>query len=183
MRRAVAAALCAATTLAASAASASVFEMFGAGPRAVGMAGAMTAAASGGEAAFHNPAMLAGSVLAGAWGGFDMTHYDLTISLARPVCTDATATCRSAFPGGFSSRAAQLPRDTSGVQLGWHYPLGGIFKERVVLGAGLAFDALGPMGGFLSLSVLFTLCAPIYLLAARHFTSEKLEHVDAAPED
>jgi hypothetical protein len=102
------------------------------------MGGAMTAAASGGEAAFHNPAMLAGSVLAGAWGGLDATHYDLNITLARPVCTDATVTCRGAFPGGYSSRAPQLPRDASGVQLGWHYPLGGVFKERVVLGVGLA---------------------------------------------
>ncbi len=108
----------------------------------------MTAAASGGEASFHNPAMLAGSTLAGAWGGFDYTHYSLDINMARPVCTDPTATCRSLFPAGFSSRAPRLPRDTSGAQLGWHYPLGGIFKERVVLGASLAL----PNGNLIRIS-------------------------------
>ncbi len=133
-----AAAVCAMTALPSAAGHASVFEMFGAGPRAVGMGGAMTAAASGGEAAFHNPAMLAGAALAGAWGGFDYTHYDLSITLQRPVCLDATATCRSQYLGGFSSRAPQLPTDSSGAQVGWHYPLGGIFKERVVVGATLA---------------------------------------------
>ncbi len=141
MKRALATAAAAVVSLAAAPAFASVFEMFGAGPRAVGMGGAMTAAASGGEASFHNPAMLAGAALAGAWGGFDYTHFDLNITLQRPVCTDATASCRSQFPGGFSSRAPQLPRDTGGAQLGWHYPLGGVFKERVVLGASLALPA------------------------------------------
>lgn len=118
--------------------SASVFEMFGAGPRAAGMAGAMTAAATGGEAAFHNPAMLAGSTLAGAWGGFNVTHNALTITLQRSVCTDGTPVCRGRFPDGFSHRGTQLPRDSSGAQLGWHYPLGGVFRDRVVLGAGLS---------------------------------------------
>lgn len=123
------------------AAHASVFEMFGAGPRAVGMGGAMTAAASGGEASFHNPAMLGGAALAGAWGGFDFTHNALTITLSRPVCTGDTSMCRTNFPTGFSTRNPQLPRDSSGFQLGWHYPLAGIFHRRVVLGAGLSLPS------------------------------------------
>ena len=36
---------------------------------------------------------------------------------------------------------------------------------------------------FLALAVLFTVCAPIYLLASRQFKEDKIEHLDNAPQD
>jgi hypothetical protein len=117
---------------------ASVFELFGAGPRSVGMAGAMAGAARGAEAAFHNPALLGDSRLAGVWAGFTSTVHDLSVQLARPACTGPYLACRAQHIAGFSSRETHLPRDTGGLTLGWHYPLGGVFHNRVVLGAALA---------------------------------------------
>ena len=127
---------------------ASVFEMFGAGPRAMSMAGAMTAAAYGGEASFHNPALLASAKVAGAWFGMDTTNYNLDVQMARPVCTGDYLACRAQYINGFSSRAPQLPKDSSGFALGWHYPVGGIFRGKVAFGASLAL----PVGRIIRIS-------------------------------
>lgn len=129
-------------------ADASVFEMFGAGSRGVGMSGALSAAASGGEAAFHNPAMLGGVVTPGAWAGYNATLNDLHVDLARPVCISAYATCRGQYIGGFSARAPQTPRDSQAFMAGWHYPLGGLFRDRVALGAALSL----PQGHIIRIS-------------------------------
>jgi hypothetical protein len=117
---------------------ASVFELFGASPRAVGMGGAMSAAASGGEAAFHNPALLGGATIGDVWAGISFTRFSLDVEQARPVCTAGYLTCSGQHIAGFSSRATQLPRDSSAFEIGWAYPVGGIFRDRVVFGAGLA---------------------------------------------
>lgn len=127
---------------------ASVFEMFGAGPRAVSMAGAMTAAANGGEAAFHNPAMLSSARIAGAWFGIDTTHNALDVQLSRPSCTDDYLACRAQHINGFAFRKPQLPKDSSGLAMGWHYPIGGFFRNRVALGASLAL----PIGRLIRIS-------------------------------
>lgn len=133
MKRAILVALCWPI-----AANASIFDMFGASPRSVAMAGAMSAAASGGDAAFHNPAMLGGSTVGNVWAGFAVSQMSLGVQMARPVCTNGFATCSGQHLAGFSSRQPQLPRDSSAFELGWAYPLGGVFRDRVVLGAGLA---------------------------------------------
>ncbi len=117
---------------------ASVFEMFGASPRAVGMGGGMSAAASGGEAAFHNPALLGGATLGSVWAGYSFTRFSLDVQLARPACTNGYLACNGQYVAGFSSREPQLPKDSSAFEFGWTYPLGGIFRHRVVFGAGLA---------------------------------------------
>jgi hypothetical protein len=118
---------------------ASVFDLFGAGPRAVALSGTMAAAARGGEASFHNPALLAASPVAGAWGGWSATGFDFDVKLARPVCKASWQTCHGQFREGFSNRAPALPRGSQAFVLGWHYPVGGVFQDRVSLGAGLAF--------------------------------------------
>jgi hypothetical protein len=119
-------------------AHASVFELFGGSPRAVGLAGALTAGASGGEAAFHNPAQLAAIGAGQVWAGLSATAFDLSMQMARPVCTDGWSVCHAQHLAGYAFRAPQLPRDSQGLQLGWAYPLGGVFRHRLSLGAGLA---------------------------------------------
>ena len=119
-------------------ASASVFELFGASPRAVGLAGALSAGASGGEAAFHNPAMLGGATHGSVWAGGSATGFQLNIRLQRPLCTDGWQVCSGQYLGGFASRAPLLPKDSQGFQFGWSYPLGGVLRDKVTLGAGLA---------------------------------------------
>ncbi len=114
-------------------ASGSVFELFGAGPRSVAMAGALAGAAHGSEAAFHNPAMLADS----SWGGVSLgasgSHFGLDVGLQRPVCTAGYMACRQKHGTFFASRSAKQPPTSTGLQLGWHAPLGGALKKRVVV--------------------------------------------------
>ena len=117
---------------------ASTFELFGAGPRGTGLAGALTAAAQGGEAAFHNPAMLLDSPLAGAWLGYGSQQSSLYVRQQRPVCTGSYVGCSTAHPDGFSARAAALPQNTAAYSLGWNYPLGGVLRNRVAVGVALA---------------------------------------------
>ncbi len=128
----------AATVLFALPAQASIFEVFGAGPRGTAMAGALTAAAQGGEAAFHNPAMLMASPLAGAWGAATITQSQLFVHLQRPVCTGAYLACQGKHPDGFSARMPVTPRDTAAWAVGWHYPLGGVLRDRMAVGMALA---------------------------------------------
>ncbi len=118
--------------------SASVFELFGAGPRSLATVGAGTASADGGEAAFHNPAMLMASPLAGAWFGMSATKMALRIDLQRPACTDAFAACSARYPSGFSSRHPVLPTDSGAFEMGWNYPVGGVLRNRLAFGASLA---------------------------------------------
>lgn len=102
------------------------------------MAGALTAAAQGGEASFHNPAMLLASPLAGAWLGFGVQQSELYVTLARPVCTGNYVACRTQNPDGFSSRAPTLPQNTQAWALAWNYPLGGVLRHKVAAGLAMA---------------------------------------------
>ncbi len=138
--RQVALTLCLATVLTIwpGQASASVFELFGAGPRSVAMAGALAGAAHGGEAAFHNPAMLADSSWGGVSFGASGSHFGLNVGLQRPVCTASYLACRQAHGTFFSSRSAKQPPTSTGMQLGWHAPLGGALRKRVVVAALMA---------------------------------------------
>lgn len=143
-------ALCAAWLLICwtSPAEASVFELFGGGPRANGLVGALTASARGGEAAFHNPAMLLTSPLGGAWFGMSLTRVDLHVGLTKPYCKGAPVSCAQQFPGGSSTRQPAMPADSSAFELGWNYPVGGILRRRLALGAGLAL----PVGHLIRIS-------------------------------
>ena len=118
-----------------SLAAASVFDLYGAGPRSAAMVGALSAAAEGSEAAFHNPALLADAVVGGAWAGHSSAFFDLAFQMQREVCTDRAAVCRGIYKAGYSAREPREPADIHSLQLGWHAPVGGIFRRRVVLGA------------------------------------------------
>ncbi len=131
-------ALAVASSLFAGVATASTFELFGAGPRGTGLAGALTAASQGGEAAFHNPAMLVDAPLAGAWLGYGAMQSGLYVKQQKPVCTGSYAACSLQHPGGFSFRSAALPQDTQAFALGWNYPLGGVLRNRMAVGVALA---------------------------------------------
>jgi hypothetical protein len=64
-----------------------------------------------------------------------------------------------------------VPEKDLGSVTGFVYGFSRAISMLSLLGIGLAFDALTAAGGFLTLAVLFTALAPIYLLTARHFTS------------
>lgn len=134
--------------LASAPAEASVFELFGGGPRANGLVGALTASARGGEAAFHNPAMLLASPLGGAWFGVSQTRVDLQVGMTRPYCRGAPLTCAKQFPAGSSTRQPAQPADAAAFELGWNYPVGGVLRRRLALGAGLAL----PVGHLIRIS-------------------------------
>jgi hypothetical protein len=127
--------------LASPPAFASVFELFGAGPRSNAMAGALTAAAQGAEAVFHNPSLLANAPLAGAWVGGNTTRFDLRTTLDRPACQLSAESCRALHPAGWSTRAPAYPRDSEALAIGWNYPLRGSMQGKAGFGAALALPA------------------------------------------
>jgi len=118
---------------------ASMLDLYGFGPRAVGMGSAMTAVGGDYSATFYNPGALTEARRSTVSAGYVVAAPLFDISLGRPVCQDSHALCTSRFggPGGYSSRAPVLPETTQGVTIGWSKPLGGIFKKHVALGAGL----------------------------------------------
>ncbi|MCB9738344.1 MAG: outer membrane protein transport protein [Deltaproteobacteria bacterium] len=128
--------LVAALLLSAHDASASVFELFGADPRGVAMAGAMAAVAEGPAAAFYNPAALHDAPTGSMQIGWAATAFGLDIHLARPVCTLASDRCRSLWGGTTARHGPLLPRSGQHLQLGWNA------HHRRVLGGRLAFGAL-----------------------------------------
>lgn len=131
-----------------AAADASVMELFGGGPRAVAMAGAMPGAAYGAEAAFHNPALLADASYGGVVAGLAYSSFAMNVRMQRPVCTQSYAFCRGVHGMRFSHRAPKLPPANTSLQLGWHAPLAGPLGKKVVMGAQLTL----PLGRVLSIS-------------------------------
>jgi len=129
-------------------AAASVYELFGGGPRSSAMAGALAAAAEGSEAPFHNPALLADSSHGGVMAGIAHSSFGVGVRLARPVCTSAYLTCRGVHGPEFSARAPKLPPSSTSLQLGWHAPLAGALSKRVAVGVAMTL----PMRRVLSIS-------------------------------
>ena len=128
--------------------SASILELFGAGPRSAAMAGAMPAAAYGAEATFDNPALLSEASYGGAIVGLAWTSFDVDIQMMRPVCVDTYQACQAAHSGQFAHRMAKNPPPNTSLQIGWHAPLAGPFDKRVVIGAQMTL----PLGRLFSIS-------------------------------
>ncbi|MCX5796743.1 MAG: MFS transporter [Elusimicrobia bacterium] len=85
--------------------------------------------------------------------------------------------------GTISYLQSTVPERDLGAVNGFVYAFARAVGMVALLLSGFAWDALGTMGGFLALAVLFTLAAPVYWLAARRFQADKLEHIDSVPED
>lgn len=117
--------------LCAPAAFANPFELYGFTPRAMGMAGAMTAIGDELGASFYNPGALLGHTKTEFGIGFADTFANLYVDRsATPTAATATST------------AERTPR----FELGLIFPLGGaLLKDRVVLALGGGH----PLGGLI----------------------------------
>lgn len=103
------------------AAAASVFELFGAGPRGVALTNALAAAAEGPEATFYNPAGLATARNQSLAVGMAATSMQLRVHLARAICQDSAERCVAASSGAATARYEPLlPSGGSHLQLGWN---------------------------------------------------------------
>lgn len=124
------AAVCAAPLVA----SASIFDIYGFGPRGRAMGNAQVAAADDYTAAFYNPAALTvpKKVIIGA--GFIATMPRLRVDRAYGA-------------EGQREIGNVLPPDFSGISVGALFPLGGVFEDRVALGFGLYLPTLNLVRG------------------------------------
>ncbi|MBI5209764.1 MAG: MFS transporter [Elusimicrobia bacterium] len=77
--------------------------------------------------------------------------------------------------GTASYMQATVPGKSLGAVTGFVYGFARAVGMGALLLSGFAFDALGPMGGFLALAAIFSVFAPIYFLASRRFKSDVLE--------
>lgn len=102
-------------------ARAGTFDVFGYNGRSMAMAGALTAGANDYTALFYNPAALTLEPKVNLGAGLTLTLPDLYIE-------------REAGNGSIES---SMPETHAGVHLGWRYPLGGIFENKVAIGIGL----------------------------------------------
>ena len=85
--------------------------------------------------------------------------------------------------GTASYMQATVPAKELGAVSGFIYAFARAVGILALLASGFAWDALGPMGGFLALAVIFTVAAPIYLLASRKFAGDKIDHAGAPAQD
>ena len=109
-------------------ARASYYDLYGFTPRTTAMGGAMTAAVRGYAATFYNPAALT-AVKAGRVGL--VGHFRAPALFVERQVTDEG-----------SAHPTSMPHEGGAVSLGWAYPMGGIFEDRLALGVSLHL----PMG-------------------------------------
>jgi long-subunit fatty acid transport protein len=102
-------------------AGASNFQVFGFNPRGQAMGGALTAGDADYTAAYYNPAALTLRKEVNFGAGLQLTLPSLFVDRGKRD----------------SDRATILPELHTGVSLGWRYPLGGIFEDKVALGIGV----------------------------------------------
>jgi len=116
-----------AALLAAAPAGANPFELFGFTPRGLGLGGAMVGLADDLAGSFYNPAGMLGHTKSEFGLGFAYTGSSLHVNRAKPICADPpTAGCSKAANADVES----MPR----FELGIIFPLGGLLKDRVVIG-------------------------------------------------
>jgi hypothetical protein len=85
--------------------------------------------------------------------------------------------------GTASYMQATVPEKELGAVSGFIYAFARAVGIVALLASGLAWDTLGPMGGFLALAVIFTMAAPIYLFASHRFKTDTIDKIEGAPED
>ncbi|MFA6028936.1 MAG: MFS transporter [Elusimicrobiota bacterium] len=84
--------------------------------------------------------------------------------------------------GTASYMQSHVPESELGAVTGFVYGLARAVGMLALLAAGWAFDSFGAAGGFYSLAAIFTVLAPIYLLAAKRFKGEGVPG-GAVPQD
>ncbi|MBI5244378.1 MAG: MFS transporter [Elusimicrobia bacterium] len=85
--------------------------------------------------------------------------------------------------GAVAYMQSNIPEKDLGSVTGFVYGFSRAISMLTLLAAGWAFDALSAMGGFLSLAVIFTLLAPVYLFAAKRFSGERVPGGASAQDD
>lgn len=123
------------------AAHASIFDVYGMGARGLGMGGALTSNADDYSATFYNPAALAKTKQITFGGGFTLTLPRLEIGRGLPVCLDGAAACSQTL-SAWSDRESVIPESFSGFSLGWLFPFGGIFEDRLAFGIVIYFPTI-----------------------------------------
>lgn len=78
---------------------------------------------------------------------------------------------------------ASVPEKELGAVTGFVYGFARAVGMIGLILSGWAFDVLGPSGGFMAMGVIFTLLAPIYLLASLRFKSDKLGSGSGPPQN
>ena len=161
MRRAGAAAasaaLWAASTLSAPAASANLYDLYGFNPRAAAMGGAMTAAAHDFTATFYNPGAMTVDKSARVGAG--------VIGILPALFVDRAV----ADP----KQPTVLPEPSVGFTLGWIYPMGGVFDDKLALGVSLYL----PVGELARVQGLARQAPQFYMFQSMH---DKLVFLAAA---
>ena len=102
---------------------ASYYELYGFTPRATAMGGAMTAAVTDFAATYYNPAAMTVT---------KQGRVGLVGQLRVPALTVERSDTLLA-----SEHETVLPEFGGGLSLGWLYPMGGIFEDRIALGVSL----------------------------------------------
>ena len=111
-----------------TAAVANPYDLFGFNPRAISMGGAMVAAARDYTTTYYNPgAMTVGKQM----------RLGLGVSLTLPELYVDREIPDGEIPDGDDVKDSVLPGFAGGVTLGWLYPLGGIFEDKLALGVSL----------------------------------------------
>jgi len=123
-------------------AKANIFDLYGFNPRGIGMGGAMSSLADDYTATYYNPASMTQSDKVRFGAGFMLTVPVLHVERSLPVCVASTALCEAALGTSYSSREAVLPQTFAGFTLGWVFPLGGIFENKVALGFAIYLPSL-----------------------------------------
>lgn len=115
-------------------AGASTFDIYGFGPRAMAMGGALGGGADDSTASYYNPASLTSEKTVHLGIGLSYTAPFLYVDRAMPDSEHPTV----------------LPGNHGGINFGWKYPVGGVFQDKVALGVSLhlPFGRLMHIQGF-----------------------------------
>ena len=108
-------------------AAANTNELYGMGPRAAAMGGAMTAEANDFSGVFYNPSLLVNS---------KESNFGVSVNYYKP-----TATVTKSSGAAELDCASCQPRESLATTLGFVFPLGGRVKNRIAIGLGLSLPA------------------------------------------
>lgn len=112
-------------------ARASIFDLYGMGARGLGMGGAMAPLAADYSGAFYNPGAITQRKQVTFGAAFMLTLPVLDVRRGVPVCLNGPAVCGGRHGGLYSDRETVVPDTFSGFTVGWVFPYGGVFENRL----------------------------------------------------